>query len=215
MNSHALAMNIHPVERILDGWVHAFGDYYPRRNAAEHMNSPWSKAVILAKRKHETIIARFSEIIAAHLIDTLTPGNSYIITPVPGTPDRQRHLFRSLDRPATELLADCIRRKLAAGVTIKMTNLLIQIRTKKKSQHQCLSTAERVENVRDLYAVRNGISLAGKGVILVDDIITSGATMAACAQALRKAGAAEVIGVALARTVRISQANDLTADMFA
>jgi predicted amidophosphoribosyltransferase len=63
--------------------------------------------------------------------------------------------------------------------------------------------AERVANVRDLYALRAGAVLTGDGVILVDDVITSGATMAACAQVLRQAGAREVMGVALARTVRL------------
>ena len=214
MISHALAMNIHPSETVLDGWVHAFGDYYPRRNAVEHQNSTWSKAVILAKRKHETIIARFGQIIAEHLSDILVPGNDYIITPVPGTPDRQRHLFRSLDRPATEILADCIRKKLRGVITVRMTNLLTQRRSKKKSQHQCLNMAERVENVRDLYVVRGGVKLAGEGIVLVDDIITSGATMAACAQALKKARAGEVIGIALARTVRFRQEDHLTRDLF-
>ena len=71
MSNHALAMELRPSESVLDGWVHSFGVYYPRRNAVEHQNSPWSKAVILAKRKHEDIIGRFGEIIANHLSSLL------------------------------------------------------------------------------------------------------------------------------------------------
>lgn len=214
MISQALAMNLHPAERILDGWVHAFGDYYPRRNAVEHQNSPWSKAVLLAKRRHESIIGRFGDIIATHLTDILEPGNAYIITPVPGIPERDRYLFKSFDRSATEILADCIRRRLVGKAAVRMENLLVQRRIKAKSQHQCLNMAERETNVRNLYAVKSGTVLGGEGVILVDDIITSGATMAECARVLRLAGAKEVVGVALARTVRLKAGEHLTGELF-
>jgi len=215
MVSQALAFNLHPSETVLDGWVHAFGDYHPRRNAVDHQNSPWSKAVILAKRRHENIIGRFGDIIAAHLADILQADSAYIITPVPGNPERERFLFRGFDRTATEILADCIRRRLVGKATVRMANLLVQLRMKAKSQHQCLNMAERVANVRDLYAMKPGVGLTGEGIILVDDIITSGATMSECAKVLRLAGAKEVIGVALARTVRFRPEDNLTGDLFA
>lgn len=214
MISQTLAMNLHPAEKLLDGWVHAFGDYYPRRNAVEHQNSPWSKAVLLAKRRHESIIGRFGDIIASHLTDILEPGNCYIITPVPGNPERDRYLFKSFERPATEILADCIRRRLVGKATVRMENLLVQRRTKAKSQHQCLNTAARVANVRDLYAVKPGAIIAGENCIILDDIITTGATLAECARVLREAGAKEVVGVALARTVRLKAGDHLTGDLF-
>jgi hypoxanthine-guanine phosphoribosyltransferase len=46
----------------------------------------------------------------------------------------------------------------------------------------------------------------GRHVILVDDVLTSGATMRECARVLREAGARSVTGIALARTV--SERND-------
>ena len=214
MVSQTLALELHPSETVLDGWVHAFGDYFPRRNAVEHQNSSWSKAVILAKRRHESIIGRFGDIIAAHLTDILEPDNAYIITPVPGNPERERFL-RGFDQTATEILANCIRRRLIGKATVRMANLLVQIRVKTKSQHQCLNIAERVANIRDLYTLKSGASLAGESIILVDDIITSGATMAECARILREAGAKEIIGVALAKTVRLRPVDNLTGDLFA
>lgn len=202
MVSQTLAIELHPSETVLDGWVHAFGVYYPRRNVVEHRNSLWSKAVILAKRKNESIIEQFGGIIATHLEPQLHSGNGYVITPVPGDPTQERSLFRRFERTTTEILADCIRDGLAGKVAIRVENFLVQVRTKAKRQHQCLNTAERAANVRGLYAIKSGAVLSGDGVILVDDVITSGATMAECAKVLRQAGTMDVIGVALAITVR-------------
>ena len=44
--------------------------------------------------------------------------------------------------------------------------------------------------------------LAGRRVVLIDDVYTTGATVKACARALRRAGAAEVIVLCWARVVR-------------
>lgn len=60
--------------------------------------------------------------------------------------------------------------------------------------------AARRENARDVYAPAPGGEAAGKRVLLVDDICTTGATLAACAQALTAGGAARVMCVTAART---------------
>lgn len=62
-----------------------------------------------------------------------------------------------------------------------------------KIQHK-LKFAERQENVRGVYACRE--SLAGKRILLVDDIKTTGFTLNACAGALKAAGARRVVCVA-------------------
>ena len=53
-----------------------------------------------------------------------------------------------------------------------------------KSQTQ-LSRHERQENVEDMFELRDGSLLEGKHVLLIDDICTTGATLIACADALR------------------------------
>ena len=64
-----------------------------------------------------------------------------------------------------------------------------------------LSAAARRRNVRDAFAVRRKASVAGRTVVLVDDVLTTGATALACARRLREAGAREVRLLTVARVV--------------
>jgi len=59
---------------------------------------------------------------------------------------------------------------------------------------------ERKENISGAF-VCNTESLAGDQVILIDDVATSGATLDACAAALKEAGAASVWGLTFAREI--------------
>lgn len=61
-----------------------------------------------------------------------------------------------------------------------------------------LNREERLQNTRDAYAALPGTDLTGRRVLLVDDIITTGATVSACALALAQAGAADVFAVCIA-----------------
>jgi predicted amidophosphoribosyltransferase len=62
-----------------------------------------------------------------------------------------------------------------------------------------LRGVDRAANVAEAFSVRQGTSLAGRNVVLIDDVITTGSTLAACAAALRNAGAASVSAATLAR----------------
>ncbi len=75
-------------------------------------------------------------------------------------------------------------------------------RTRYTTPQMRLARAERLKNVRNAFAVPDAASVNGKHVLLVDDVVTTGATVAACAATLKKAGAASVHVLALARTVK-------------
>lgn len=88
-------------------------------------------------------------------------------------------------------------RPLAKAVGVPLAaNALGRTRT---GRHQAgLSLDERLVNVAGAFRVLEPDNVDGKRVLLVDDVITTGATAAACAQALLDAGAQSVFAVALA-----------------
>jgi ComF family protein len=74
-------------------------------------------------------------------------------------------------------------------------------RTRATPRHKGLNPAERRATVRGAFEVRPGADIKGCDIILVDDVITTGATAEACARVLRKAGAARVELLAFARVL--------------
>lgn len=66
------------------------------------------------------------------------------------------------------------------------------------SEQKGLGRTERMENVKKAYKCRPDTDLSGKRILLVDDVITTGATMSACALILLKAGAVDVTAAAIA-----------------
>jgi ComF family protein len=62
-----------------------------------------------------------------------------------------------------------------------------------------LTAEERRSNLRDAFDVPDPARVAGKCIVLVDDVVTTGATLGAAAHALLVAGAERVVGIALAR----------------
>lgn len=77
-------------------------------------------------------------------------------------------------------------------------------RTRATRPQMRLARKERQKNVRGAFAVTEKFRplLQGKRVLLVDDVVTTGATASACAEVLLAAGAKQVDVLALARTVK-------------
>ena len=77
------------------------------------------------------------------------------------------------------------------------------LRTKHRPPQASLNRKKRLLNMRGAFSVniKRQHHLEGKTIILVDDVMTTGATLNACAKALKRCGAKQVLGLTLARTV--------------
>lgn len=75
-------------------------------------------------------------------------------------------------------------------------------RTGHPKRQSSLGEEERVENVKGTFAVRQPERVRGRTILLVDDIMTTGATLSECARTLKDAGAWRVWSLTLARSVR-------------
>lgn len=75
-------------------------------------------------------------------------------------------------------------------------------RTRRTRPLKGMDPGERAREVSGAFAVRDGAMLKGRTVVLIDDVVTSGATADACAKALLKGGAKRVELVAWSRVVR-------------
>jgi ComF family protein len=74
-------------------------------------------------------------------------------------------------------------------------------RTRDTPPQTGLDALQRRRNVLEAFSVRDPARVGGKRVLLVDDVMTTGATADACAGALKRAGAAEVLVLTLGRAV--------------
>lgn len=76
------------------------------------------------------------------------------------------------------------------------------LRAKRTPSQGGLSAQGRRRNVQGAFQVDNPALIEGKRLVLIDDVMTTGATLNACARTLKRAGAARVDAVCLARVVK-------------
>lgn len=117
------------------------------------------------------------------------------VVPVPMT----RRKLRERGYNQAEVLAKRLARRLALPCRC---HLLQRVETGIPSQTH-LRRSQRLHNAHEAYQLVPGAPpLCGLRLLLVDDVITTGATAEACARRLRQAGASEVYVLALARPMR-------------
>ncbi len=134
------------------------------------------------KYNHQTVLAEpMADLLLRFLGRESLPVD--VLVPVPLFPRRLR--IRGYNQSA--LLAGALARRLRLPADDRT---LVRVRST-ASQAETRNVEERRVNVRGAFACR-GRRLAGKCVLLIDDVSTTGATLDACARALREAGIASV-----------------------
>lgn len=105
------------------------------------------------------------------------------------------HSARQREREFNQ--ADAIARLLAKRAGVPLYDALKRIRF--TTTQTRLDRSERLENLRGAFRVRHPARVFRRHILLVDDIFTTGSTVDECARVLRKAGAASVRAITVAR----------------
>ena len=131
----------------------------------------------------------YGTLIAQCVSDRLA-GRYDLITWVPLSPKRRRE--RGYDQ------AMLLARAVAAALDGEAVETLSKVRHT-DAQSGLKGEAERRANVLGVYEILDGEALAGRKILLIDDVATTGATLSECARILRTAGAEDVVCATLAR----------------
>jgi competence protein ComFC len=150
-----------------------------------------ARAILLLKwERIEPLAAWFAARLAERVIREGAALAADIVVPVPLHQDRRRN--RGYNQAAL------ISKPLANRLRLPHQEMLL-MRTKPRPDKQILTLEERWSSARGAFATRPGSQVDNRRVLLVDDVMTSGATLDACSRALLDGGAKAAVGLTVAR----------------
>ncbi len=164
---------------------------------------PLGEAVLRLKHGRRLEVAGALAPLLAELVETRAElAACEVVVPVPLAAGRLAR--RGFDQAGE--LARALVRVLGRdhGRRLPVLAALARVR---ETPPQAGGPAERAANVRGAFALREALArarvsgVAGRAVLLVDDVMTTGATASACARVLRRAGARVVYALTVARAV--------------
>jgi ComF family protein len=148
-------------------------------------------AILRMKRPaHDALSAAIGRLLAARRRDDLAAISADVILPIPMF--WRRRLARGKNSP--ELLANCLAKSL--GVPMRRRVL---VRLRNTPPQAGLPPSRRFENVRGAFRMRHPEAVKDARILLVDDVLTTGATCSEAAKTLKQAGAAMVAVAVAAR----------------
>lgn len=142
--------------------------------------------ISLARPLAQLLLPPARELLALH--------DLHVVVPVP------LHRRRLRDRGFNQ--AALLARRLGASLDLPVRYTVLRRRRWTEPQIG-LSPSRRAENVRGAFAVSEPAAVRDQGVLLVDDVFTTGETVDQCVRALKGAGARKVAVLTVARTVAL------------
>ncbi len=165
--------------------VHAAAMFHYARN------NPYSRFITKAKyNSHPEIARKLARLYASELLPAGFFAGVDLLVPVP------MHWLKKVRRGYNQA------EEIAKGIG-EITGIAVceALRGARHGTQTRKSSYERLVNVRDTYRVENPEDLEGKHVMLVDDVVTTGATLLTCCEAIhRQVPSARLSVIALAST---------------
>ena len=164
---------------------------YDRARSAVRHEGPPREAIHLFKYSGGTWMAGDLANLLAGCVDTHYDVESIeLVIPVPLHPSRRRKRGYNQAALLASLIARWLDKSFKFAVLMRIRNTDTQTR---------LTAARRLNNVRGAFDVLRPKAIQGKHILLVDDVMTSGATTNECARVLKAADASVVEVVTVAR----------------
>ena len=100
-----------------------------------------------------------------------------------------------------EVIAEAALKLKPSGLDLRLATGVLK-RTRATLSQTGLSSHQRRENMRGAFEVERSAEIAGKPILLVDDVFTTGTTISECARVLQRAGATRIWVATVARTLK-------------
>jgi ComF family protein len=136
----------------------------------------------------------------AEIIAELEPAfalTAILVVPIPLHASKKRE--RGFNQ--SELMARAAVKQSRQGERLKLQSGLLE-RGRITISQIGLTRHQRREDIRGAFTVTNPSEIAGREVLLIDDVFTTGTTVSECARILRRAGASKVFVATAARTLK-------------
>ena len=147
-------------------------------------------------RPAANVLGRMLAEVVADLADAFAPDPPVVMAvPLHVSKLRQRGFNQS------ELIARAMLKLKPAALHVKLNTTALARHRATESQTG-LTPPQRRENVRGAFKVLRGDQIAGRDILLVDDVFTTGTTVSECALVLRDAGASRVFVATVARVMK-------------
>lgn len=170
-----------PVEKIFWGRL-------PLTNATSHFY--FSKGGVMQRLMHQLkykgnqeLGLQLGKIMGAGLKNVQRFSDTEVLIPIPLFHAKERRRGYNQSVLICNGLAEILNIPVLEGIVVRIQDTETQ--TKK-------SRTERWKNMEGMFRLENAAAIAGKHVLLVDDVITTGATLEACSSELMKAGCSSV-----------------------
>ena len=155
--------------------------------AANYQDLVLKKALWLLKYRGAKQLAKpLAELIKERVWKKMETKD-WLVIPIPLSKNKMRRRGYS----QAELIAKELSDNICADVLLKKFHTKSQVEVKDKE--------ERLANIIGSFEAKNSETITGKKIILIDDVLTTGATMREAKKVLKQAGAKKVVGIVVAR----------------